>query len=141
MNSKNKKIHEDSFVIFYENTDSSGFAYHTTYLSFAERARSNLLICEFPDIVKMLKNNINFFVVKELRVNFIKPSFLFDSLKISTFFVKNTYTSINLAQNVYSKNIKVCEIFVRLVWIRGSVNRPSKIPSDIISRFKSLEVV
>ena len=37
-----KKIHEDKFKIYYENTDSSGFAYHTAYLSMSERARSNM---------------------------------------------------------------------------------------------------
>ncbi|GIR26418.1 MAG: hypothetical protein CM15mP40_10260 [Alphaproteobacteria bacterium] len=42
-----KKIHEDKFKIYYENTDSSGFAYHTAYLSMAERARSNMLNKDF----------------------------------------------------------------------------------------------
>lgn len=136
-----KIIHQDFFTIFYENTDSSGFAYHTSYLSFAERARSNLLIHKFPEVIKMLKNNSTFFVVKNLRVNFIQPSYLFDELKVSTYYEKNSYTSINLIQYINLKKAKLCEIFIRLVWIDGKLKKPVKIPSDIISRFKSLEVV
>ena len=47
-----KKIHEDKFKIYYENTDSSGFAYHTAYLSMAERARSNMLNKDFPELTR-----------------------------------------------------------------------------------------
>ena len=38
-----KQIHQTKFEIFYEDTDSSGFTYHTTYLKFAERARSQFV--------------------------------------------------------------------------------------------------
>ena len=35
-----KKIYLYSVNIFYEDTDSTGFVYHTNYIKFAERARS-----------------------------------------------------------------------------------------------------
>ena len=54
-----KMIHEDLFQIYYENTDSSGFTYHTSYLTFAERARSNMLTEKFPEVILMLKKNSN----------------------------------------------------------------------------------
>ena len=38
-----KKVHQTKFEIFYEDTDSSGLTYHTTYLKFAERARSQFV--------------------------------------------------------------------------------------------------
>ena len=80
-------------------------------------------------------------MVKNLRVNFIQPSYLFDELKVSTYYEKNSYTSVNLIQFVTLKKVKLCEIYTRLVWIDGKLKKPLKIPSDIISRFKSLEVV
>ena len=43
------KLYSTNFKVFYEDTDSSGFAYHTTYLRFAERARSEFLIKFFPN--------------------------------------------------------------------------------------------
>ena len=38
-----KKIHLSLISVYYEDTDSSGFVYHTNYIKYAERARSNFL--------------------------------------------------------------------------------------------------
>ena len=77
-----KKIHQTKFEIFYEDTDSSGFTYHTSYLKFSERARSEILNKHLPSAVMDMKENNFFFVVKNLEINFLKPSFLFDTLKV-----------------------------------------------------------
>jgi len=45
-----KKIHQTKFEIFYEDTDSSGFTYHTSYLKFAERARSQFVMKNLEEI-------------------------------------------------------------------------------------------
>ncbi len=136
-----KKLHEDFFTVYYENTDSSGFVYHTCYLNFCERARSNMINQDFPNLAQMLLNNSRFFVVKKINANFFKPSFLFDKLKVVTFFNGNSYTSINLIQKIIKEKIDIFELSVQLVWINGKEKKPIKIPIDIISRFQSMEVV
>ena len=136
-----KKIHEDNFTVYYENTDSSGFTYHTSYLCWAERSRSNLLRLNFPETLSFLQKNSFFFVVKQIKVDFLKPSTLFDALHVETFFVDNSFTSIELLQKLNLKKKLICKINVFLVWIDGESKKPSKIPNDIISRFKSLSVV
>lgn len=136
-----KKIHEEIFTVYYENTDSSSFTYHASYLCWAERARSNLLRKNFPEVVKLLKNNSFFFVVKQLKIEFLKPSYLFDNLLLETFFKGNSKTSIKLVQKLKKKDETICVIDVFLVWINGDISKPSRIPNDIISRFKSMEVV
>ena len=70
-----KKIHQTKFEIFYEDTDSSGFTYHTTYLKFAERARSQFVKENLEEIKNCMINNSFFFVVKEIKVNFFNESF------------------------------------------------------------------
>ena len=114
-----RKIHEDKFKIFYENTDSSGFTYHTAYLSMAERARSNMLNKDFPELTQMLKKNSKFFVVKNIKVDFFKPSKLFDNLDIITFYIGNSFTSLNLTQKIEKNGIDISKIDVQLVWIDG----------------------
>ena len=136
-----KMIHEDLFQIYYENTDSSGFTYHTSYLTFAERARSNMLTEKFPEVTLMLKKNSYFFVIKKLEIDFLRPSHLFDKLKILTYFKSSSSSSINLIQKIKKQNLSISEICICLVWINGKTRKPSRIPSDIISRFKSMEVV
>ena len=136
-----KKIHQTEFEIFYEDTDSSGFTYHTTYLKFAERARSQFVKENLEEIKDYMINNSFFFVVKEIKVIFFKPTFLYDQLDIETFFVKNTLASLDLKQQIFKNDIVICEVFVRLVWIDGKSNKPSKIPKNLIARFNSFEIV
>ena len=136
-----KKIHEDKFKIYYENTDSSGFAYHTAYLSLAERARSNMLNKDFSELTMMLKTNSKFFVVKKIKVDFIKPAKLFDNLDIITFYTGNSFTSLNLTQKIEKNGIDISKIDIQLVWIDGEKKKPIKIPRNIIYRFKSMDIV
>jgi len=136
-----KRIHHDKFKIYYENTDSSGFTYHTAYLSMAERARSNMLNRDFPELTEILKKNSKFFVVKKIKVDFFKPAKLFDNLDIITFYTGNSYTSLNLIQKIEKDGIDISRIDVQLVWIDGEKKKPIKIPRNIIYRFKSMEIV
>ena len=136
-----KKIHQTKFEIFYEDTDSSGFTYHTSYLKFAERARSQFVRENLKEIKNDMINNSFFFVVREIRVSFFKPSFLYDQLEVKTFFLRNTLASLDLKQLIFKNNIVICEVFVNLVWINGKSNKPSKISKNIIARFNSFEIV
>ena len=136
-----KKIHQTKFEIFYEDTDSSGFTYHTSYLKFAERARSQFVRENLEDIKHKMINNSFFFVVKEIKVSFLKPTFLYDQLEVNTFFLKNSLASLDLKQLILKDDIVICEVFVKLVWINAKSNKPSKISKNIIARFNSFEVV
>ena len=136
-----KLIHEDFFKIYYENTDSSGFTYHTSYLSFAERARSNMLNEKFPELCLLLKQNSYFFVINTLQIDFFNPSYLFDNLKVLTYLKNSSRCSLSLIQEFEKENISISKICISLVWINGKTKRPSRIPSNIISRFNSMEIV
>ena len=136
-----KKIHKISFNVYYEDTDSTGFVYHTTYLRFAERARTELLKKSFSDVIEILNKDDFFFVVKEIGVNYFKPSFLFDELIVVTYFLGNRIASLDLHQEIVKDKKIICKMDVKLVLVDKKSKRPMKIPRNIISRFKSMEVV
>ncbi len=136
-----KKIHSSLISVYYEDTDSTGFVYHTNYIKFAERARSNLVRDQFPDVQKLFNANDFFFVVNQLNTNFLKPASLGDNLRIETFFLENSFCSIKLRQRIFVGEMLITEIDVKLVWINGNTKKPSKIPENIIARFNALEVV
>ena len=136
-----KEIFSIGFTVFYEDTDSSGFTYHTSYLRFAERARSKMVKENFKEIFdKMLKNTF-FFVVRQITVKFIKPSFLSDELLVKTYFLKSNKVSLDLKQIILKNGESICEILVKLVWIDGRLKKPTRIPKNLIARFNSYEVV
>ncbi len=127
--------------IYYEDTDSSGFVYHTSYLKFAERARTELVKKRFSELKELMEKNLFFFVVSELKIKFLEPSFLNDELEIETQFEKNTISSIDLLQQIRKNKNVICKIDVKLVWINALTKKPSRIPKNIIARFNSLEIV
>ena len=63
-----------SISVYYEDTDSTGFVYHTNYIKYAERARSNLIREQFPDVQNLFNTNVFFFVISQLSANFSKTS-------------------------------------------------------------------
>ena len=52
--------------IYYEDTDSSGFVYHTSYLKFAERARTELVKKKFSELKELMEKNL-FFCSKRIK--------------------------------------------------------------------------
>ena len=136
-----KRVHLSEFSIYYEDTDSTGLVYHTSYLKFAERARSNFLREKFPDLQSLLDSNEFFFVVKEMQINFIKSASLNQNLEIETFFAGHSFCSINLTQKIFKSDLLLNEINVKLVWVDGKKKKPSKLSENIVARFNSLEVV
>ena len=47
--------------VYYEDTDSTGYVYHSNYIKYAERARSNLVRDKFPELQKLFNSNEFFF--------------------------------------------------------------------------------
>lgn len=136
-----KKIHSSLMSVYYEDTDSTGYVYHSNYIKYAERARSNLVRDKFPELQKLFNSNEFFFVVSYLDTNFFKPARLSDNLKVETFLIENSFCSIKLKQQIFREFLLITDINVKLVWINGKTTKPTKIPENIIARFNSLEVV
>ena len=136
-----KKIHSSLMSVYYEDTDSTGYVYHSNYIKYAERARSNLVREKFPELQKLFNSNEFFFVVSYLDTNFFKPARLSDNLKVETFLIENSFCSIKLKQQIFREFLLITDINVKLVWINGQTTKPTKIPENIIARFNSLEVV
>ena len=119
-----KKIHSSLVSVYYEDTDLTGFVYHTNYLKYAERARSNLVREHFPELQQILNSKKFFFVVNQLDVNFIKPASLSDNLTVETFFLENSFCTLSLKQKIFKNKILLTEINLKLVWINGLNSKP-----------------
>ena len=113
-----KKIHSSLMSVYYEDTDSTGYVYHSNYIKYAERARSNLVRDKFPELQKLFNSNEFFFVVSYLDTNFFKPARLSDNLKVETFLIENSFCSIKLKQQIFREFLLITDINVKLVWIK-----------------------
>ncbi len=127
--------------VYYEDTDAGGIVYHTNYIKYCERARSEMVFAsgapEFSDA--------GYFVVSKLVANFRASARLGDLLEVRTRTLKLARASVLLAQSVYKiGSLKSdCEpelLFdaeVTLAFLSGG--KPSKISSEYAAIFGGLE--
>ena len=120
------KMNNDYYLrVYYEDTDAGGVVYHSIYLNFVERARSEIF---FQNGISPMDNEFHF-VVKEINAKFLKSAKLGDELKIKTNVMKIKNASVKLYQIIYFKEnpkIKVFEAMVDIVCLKG--DKISKIP-------------
>ena len=83
--------------IYYEDTDCGGIVYHTNYIKYCERARSEIFFS-----AGILPNTERVgLVVRKLNAEFLDSAKLGDLLVVKTKIMKLGQTSLTLAQEIY----------------------------------------
>lgn len=118
--------------VYYEDTDCGGIVYHSNYLKFCERARSEVL---FKNNYFKLANKYGF-VVKHVDANFIAPSRLGDVLDITTKIIDIKKCSFILKQDIYLKDMIIFSALIKLAYINVENMRVSKMSDNILRILK-----
>ena len=117
--------------VYYEDTDSGGVVYHSNYLNFMERARTewlrNLGINQYN--LKLTDNMI--FIVANLDIKYKKSALLDDELQINTKLESIKACSLLLQQEIYrdTELLTVCSI--KVACVDATKFNLLKIPSHI----------
>jgi acyl-CoA thioester hydrolase len=111
--------------VYYEDTDISGNVYHSNYLNFCERARSELF---FSKGISPILNN-GHFVVSSLSAKFLKPANFGEVLKVETKVLEIKRVSLKLLQTIYRGNEKIFFVEITLAFLNG--NKLAKLPNKI----------
>ena len=115
--------------VYYEDTDCGGVVYHTNYIKYCERARSEVFFSEnFP-----LENKGAVFVVKSLTSDFIKSAKLGDILNINSNIKLLKKASIVMVQEIYKDSEKIFTMEILLVYVKNG--KPTKIDEETLSFF------
>ena len=99
--------------VYYEDTDAGGIVYHSNYLNFCERARSELFFTQGAS--PALENG--HFVAKSIQADFFKPAKLADLLHVSTKMVDMRGASFTLYQEVLRGDEKLFSMNITLAHI------------------------
>ena len=120
-------IFEWNARVYFEDTDSGGVVYHTNYLKFMERARTEWLRSLGLDQIKLKQENKVMFVVRKIDIQYKIPARFNDELLIQTDCVKNTDYSIILKQNILRDEQIITEGKVEIVCINSDFFKPVRI--------------
>src|SRR6516162_7598390 len=104
--------------VYYEDTDFSGIVYHANYLRFMERGRTNYLRLLGADHAALFAQGLAF-VVRSMRIEFLKPARMDDVLTIVTAPHEVRGASILLRQEVLRGGEVLIEAEVRVACVSG----------------------
>jgi acyl-CoA thioester hydrolase len=116
--------------IYYEDTDAGGIVYHTNYIKYCERARSEI----FFEQGIIPQDNKSGFVVKNINAEFLGFAVLGDMLKVKTEVLQKKRVSVLLEQQIFKDNKKIFTMEILLVYVKEA--KPSAIPKELQSIFK-----
>jgi len=98
--------------IYYEDTDAGGVVYHTKYIAFCERARSEIFF----------KNGIKFendgFVVRDIHAIFFSPAKLGDLIEIQTTINSIKRSFVDITQKIFKDDKLLFEAQIKLVYLK-----------------------
>jgi acyl-CoA thioester hydrolase len=117
--------------VYYEDTDAGGVVYHSNYLNFMERARTEWLrALGFEQTV--LRDGLGVIVViHSLQVAFKNPARFNDMLQVNCALVSAGKCSMDIAQTIIRDGKLLLEAQVKAVFVDAVSFKPVAIPLDI----------
>jgi acyl-CoA thioester hydrolase len=101
--------------VYYEDTDAGGIVYHSNYLNFCERARSEMFFSK--QMLPIIDGG--HFVVRHIDANFLKPAKFADELHVISELVELKNTSLKMAQHIYRGEEKLFSMTSTLVYVKN----------------------
>lgn len=127
--------------VYYEDTDCGQVVYHSNYINFMERARSEWMISEGFDFDASYQLDA-FFAIRHIEVDFIKPAKLYDELEVVCSVMEIKNASCLMRQIIRSRREKeliYADAKVKLVCVNSQF-KPRPIPDKIRESLGKLKI-
>ncbi len=116
--------------VYYEDTDAGGVVYYANYLRFAERARTEALREAGAAHAEMTSQHGLMFLVRRIKLDYLAPARLDDSLVVLTRLLTLRPASVLLRQTFFreGEGQALADAEVLLVSVRADGGRPRPVP-------------
>ncbi len=106
--------------VYYEDTDAGGIVYHSNYLNFCERARSEMFFQKGHSPII----DGGHFVVRHLEAEFLKPARFADELQIVSTLAELKNASFTMRQDIFRDTQKLFTMSSTIVYVKeGKLRR------------------
>ncbi len=119
--------------VYYEDTDAGGIAYHTNYIKYCERARSEIF---FSRGMMPFEGSRSGFVVRNIEAAFTGIAKLGDLLEVHTKVLEIKRSSVILKQTISKEDREIFTMQIVLVYL--SEGKPTKIPQHFHDIFDEM---
>ena len=127
--------HTMDLRIYYQDTDAGGIVYHSNYLDYAERARSEFLRDVGLPVNNLLERDVAF-VIKKAEINYKSPARLEDLLTVHTSIGEIHGASMVMNQTIKRGDMELVDIVLQAVFVNPKTMSPIRIPADLKEKFE-----
>ncbi len=124
--------------VYYENTDAGGVVYHSEYLKFYERARTEWLRkLGFEQTALRMESGV-LFVVRSMQIKYAQPARFDDELEVRSFLEE-----LGRSRFVFNQSLLRCteilnQATVEVVCVADTTFKPTALPSHIRQQFEKV---
>lgn len=117
--------------VYYEDTDAGGVVYHSRYLNFMERARTEWLRTSGFTQSTLTQQEQVLFVVHSMQLQFKKPARLDDELQVFSQLMEMGRGSFSCRQHIMRDDTVLIEAQVKVACVNADSFKPTGIPARI----------
>ena len=121
--------------VYYEDTDAAGIVYHSNYLKFAERGRTELLRELGFDHRQLRETHGVLFTVARCTIDFLRPARIDDLLQVRTEVESLGGARLSLLQTVLRADEPLARLLVTLAVVDAATLRPARLPQAVRRAF------
>ena len=122
--------------VYYEDTDSAGVVYHSNYLRFMERARTEWLRALGYTHGEMNNNEQLQFVVRNMNIDFKKPAYFDELLNVNCQIREQNAASLVFEQVIHNEQNEIkCRADVNIVCVDVKTYKPKRLPEPMRAKF------
>lgn len=122
------KFHSFPIRVYLEDTDAGGIVYHSNYLKYAERGRTEALRA-LGGSLSVLQNKGITLVVRSCLLNFLAPARLNDVLEIRTHFKKPGRAKFEVSQVIVRED-KIITTFEVVLACISPLGKPLRLDAS-----------
>ena len=102
--------------VYYDDTDATGYVYHPNYLKYMSQAREKYLAQKFS--IDFFGKN-QFFVLKNINLKYLKPSFRGDELQVSSLLYLKKSPKIRCCHEIKKNNVTILKADLDIVLVNN----------------------
>lgn len=127
--------------VYYEDTDAGGVVYHSQYLNYLERTRTEWLRNLGYVQTQMRDDYAIVFVVRHIQIDFIKPARFDDALIVSATLAKKSGVSLKFNQTIMRDGELLIQAKVDVVCVDVNKFKPTRIPQQMLKHLESIPLI
>ena len=118
--------------VYYEDTDAAGVVYHSNYLKYMERARTEWLRDAGHSQKSLAETEGIVFVVAKMNIEFTSPAWFDEMLNVRSRVTGMNGAGLMFEQSIFNETGTLkCRADVHIVCVDSKTFRPKRIPNSI----------